>query len=266
MTGLYRDAAKTATFLGRWVRKKLKESGASGGVLGLSGGVDSAALAALLRCVCGRDGVLAVIMPCHSDPLDEEHALLTANALDIPAVKVDISAPYDDFTRRIEAAWGPLTSIARANVKPRMRMTALYSIAQTKNFLVFGASNSDELTFGYFTKHGDSGVDLLPFGDLLKGEVRALARHLGVPLPVIEKPPSAGLWKGQTDEGDMGVTYDELDRFIATGEGEGGLKARVREAFSKSEHKRTMPPIAIVPLPREARAVRKKTTVNSKSR
>ena len=102
--------------------------------------------------------------------------------------------------------------------------------------------------------------------EYMEKEIVQSILHLGVPLPVIEKPPSAGLWKGQTDEGDMGVTYDELDRFIATGEGEGALKARVREAFSKSGHKKTMPPIAIVPLPREARAVRKKTTVNSKSR
>ncbi len=247
MTGLYRDSARITDFLDRWIKNKLTEAGASGCVLGLSGGVDSAALAALLRVVCGREGLLAVMMPIHSDPQDEEHARLLAGALDIRAEKVDLSPVYDSLINSLPSQIGPLTDMAKANIKPRIRMTTLYSIAQTRNFLVCGSSNRDELTFGYFTKHGDSGVDLLPFGNLLKGEITRLALYLGVPPPIIDKPPTAGLWKGQTDEADMGVTYDDLDRYIAAGEGTEDVAAKVERAFKRSEHKRNMPPIAEVP-------------------
>jgi len=112
-----------------------------------------------------------------------------------------------------------MNALAMANIKPRLRMTTLYFFAQNCHFLVCGASNRDELELGYFTKHGDSGVDLLPMGDLLKGEVRLLAGHLGVPAPIISRPPSAGLWPGQTDEGELGATYDEIDRYLVTGKG-----------------------------------------------
>jgi NAD+ synthase len=116
-------------------------------------------------------------------------------------------------------------------------------LAQTRNLLVCGTGNRVELTVGYFTKYGDSGVDLLPLGDLLKGEVRQLARLLEIPAPIIEKPPSAGLWQGQTDEGEMGVTYDELDRFLALGEGTDKVRSFVEKARTRSEHKRRTPPI-----------------------
>ena len=247
MNQFYRDPSKIATYLEAWIKDKLSASGARGGVLGLSGGVDSAALAALLRKVCGRDGVLAVIMPCHSDPIDEEYARSVSDALDIPVEKFDLSDIYDRMAEGIASSVGNASDIAKANIKPRLRMIALYAAAQTRNLLVFGGSNKDELTFGYFTKYGDSGVDLLPFGDLLKGEVFALARHLGVPQAVIDRPPTAGLWKGQTDEGEMGVTYEELDRYIATGEGAEAAVTRIEAAKARTEHKRNTPPIAIIP-------------------
>ena len=104
-----------------------------------------------------------------------------------------------------------------ANVKPRLRMTTLYFLANTLNYLVAGTGNRSELAIGYFTKHGDGGVDLLPIGDLLKGDVRAAARDLGVPEPIIDKAPSAGLWAGQTDEGEMGFSYAELERYLTKG-------------------------------------------------
>lgn len=247
MVQLYRDPEKIATFLERWIKDRLGDAGARGGILGLSGGVDSAALAALLRRVCGRDDMLAVIMPCHSNPNDERDARLVADALDIPVKKLDLSDMYDMFVKSIESIHGPLGEMAKANIKPRLRMITLYAIAQSENFLVCGGGNKDELTFGYFTKHGDSGVDMLPFGELLKGEVFALAKYLGVPAQIVEKPPSAGLWSGQTDEGEMGVTYADLDRYIATGEADPSVAEKVRKASEKSDHKRKMPPIAPVP-------------------
>jgi NAD+ synthase len=108
---------------------------------------------------------------------------------------------------------------------------------------VCGAGNKDELELGYFTKYGDSGVDLLPMGDLLKGEVRLLADHLGVPAPIIERAPSAGLWPGQRDEDEIGASYDEIDRYLATGEGDERVRDIVERARRSSEHKRRMPPI-----------------------
>ena len=247
MNPFYRDPEKIATYLAPWIKDKLAESCARGGVLGLSGGVDSAALAALLRKTCGRDGVLAVIMPCHSDPIDEAYARSVSDALDIPVEKLDLSGIYDEMAAGLERSLGSVPDIAKANIKPRLRMVALYAAAQSRNFLVFGGSNRDELAFGYFTKHGDSGVDLLPFGDLLKGEVFALAKHLGVPQAVIDRPPTAGLWKGQTDEGEMGVTYEALDRYLATGEGDAAAIVKIEAANGRTEHKRNMPPIAVVP-------------------
>lgn len=247
MTQLYRDPAKIATFLETWIGERFHEAGASGGIVGLSGGVDSAALAALLRRICGRSDMLAVIMPCHSAPVDEQDARLTAEALDIPVAKVDLSQQFDAQVRAIEETGVSLTDIAKANIKPRLRMLTLYAIAQSSNFLVCGGGNRDELMFGYFTKHGDSGVDMLPFGELLKGEVFALAEYLGVPERIVKKPPTAGLWSGQTDEGEMGVTYAALDRYIATGEGDEAVAEKVRSAFVRSEHKRNTPPIAHIP-------------------
>lgn len=247
MTQLYRDPSAIATFLGGWITEKLKAASAAGGVLGLSGGVDSAALAALLRRVCGRDGVLAVIMPCHSSDRDERDARLVADALDIPVQKVDLSGPYDALVHEITSSTGKPGEMAAANIKPRLRMATLYAVAQSRNFLVCGGGNRDELVYGYFTKHGDSGVDLLPFGTLLKGEVFALARYLGVPEPIVSKPPTAGLWEGQTDEAEMGISYADLDRYLATGEGDAATIERIRAAERRTEHKRNMPPIAQVP-------------------
>jgi NAD+ synthase len=138
--------------------------------------------------------------------------------------------------------------MAQANLKPRLRMVTLYALAQTHGYLVAGTGNKSEMRVGYFTKYGDGGVDVEPLGDLYKWQVRALARELGVPQPVIDRPPSAGLWVGQTDEGEMGITYDELDAALAaieTGQTtamDPALLARVQGMMSDSAHKRATPP------------------------
>ena len=135
--------------------------------------------------------------------------------------------------------------MAVANIKPRLRMITLYYYAQQKNYLVLGTTNRTELTIGYFTKHGDGGSDLLPLGGLVKWQVRELARYLEVPEVVIDKPPSAGLWEGQTDEGEIGLSYEELDRFILTGQGSDQVKNRVENLYRSSLHKRQFPPIGV---------------------
>jgi NAD+ synthase len=139
--------------------------------------------------------------------------------------------------------------LATANMKPRLRMIALYYLAQAHNYLVLGSGNKTELMVGYATKYGDGGVDLLPLGDLYKTEVWKLARELGVPDEIVERSPSAGLWPGQTDEGELGITYRELDRVLmAIAAGETAQVPpvtldKVRRLIANSAHKRAMPPI-----------------------
>lgn len=136
--------------------------------------------------------------------------------------------------------------LALANIKPRLRMTALYYVANRHNYLVVGTENLSELTVGYFTKHGDGGVDILPIANLVKSQVYQLARYLGVPDKIIRRVPGAGLWAGQTDENEMGLTYEELDKYILTGTAPPDVKAKIDRLHRTSEHKRQRPPIAPV--------------------
>lgn len=229
-----------------WLRERCTQAGADGFVLGLSGGVDSATAAALAVRAVGPGRVLAALMPCHSQPEDARLAKLVAETFGIPTVTVDLSAAYDALMAALPPSDHPL---AAANVKPRLRMAALYYLAQSRNYLVLGAGNKSELIVGYTTKYGDAGVDLLPLGDLYKTRVWALARELGVPREVVERPPSAGLWPGQTDEGEMGITYRELDRVLAALEAgdTAGIDPvaleKVQAMIACSAHKRALPPI-----------------------
>lgn len=238
-----RDAARLAGFIEQWLRARVAEAGARGIAVGLSGGIDSAVVAGLGRRAFGR-AMLALIMPCHSAPSDAEDARLVADALDIPCGTVDLVPAYEALVEELEKT-GALSEPARANLKARLRMSTLYAAAQSRSLLVCGTSNKAEVVTGYFTKFGDSAADLLPLADLLKGEVRAVAAHLGVPERIVKKAPSAGFWEGQTDEQDMGIAYDDLDRYLATGEAELALRERIEERRSKSEHKRRPVPVCV---------------------
>ena len=134
----------------------------------------------------------------------------------------------------------PKARLPLANLKPRLRMSALYFIANSLNYLVAGTGNRSELTIGYFTKHGDGAADLLPIGRLLKSEVRLLATDLEIPQSIIDKPPSAGLWVGQTDEDEMGFTYSDLERYLVDGPGAvaPALAMRIERLIRVTEHKR----------------------------
>jgi NAD+ synthase len=230
-----------------WIREQVDRADAKGIVVGLSGGVDSAVVAGLSRRAVGEN-VLGVLMPCHSQPTDAEYARLVADTFDIKTVTVNLGPVYDTFVSALPEG----SDLARANLKPRLRMATLYYIANTRNYLVAGTGNKTELTVGYFTKHGDGGVDILPLGDLYKWQVWQLAREIGVPGPVVHRPPTAGLWPGQTDEGEMGITYAALDAILAAlAEGEEpdadpGDVARVRRMIAASGHKRALPPICEV--------------------
>lgn len=247
MDDFYRDPRKIIKGVTAWIEERLTAAGAKGAILGLSGGVDSALLAVLLRQVCGPS-MLGLIMPCHSDPQDEGDARLLAEAFDIPTSKVDLSPTFDQLCASLPAEERErATPLSLGNVKARLRMTTLYAVAQPRSFLVCGTSNRIEWSVGYFTKYGDSGADLLPLVDLLKGEVLSVSRYLGVPESIINKPPSAGLWPGQTDEGEMGLSYDTLDRYFALGTATPEALAFVERAEIRSEHKRSFPPRCLLP-------------------
>lgn len=230
-----------------WLRQQLASTDAEGFVCGLSGGVDSATAAALAVHAVGPEHVLTVLMPCHSQPEDAVLGRLVADTFSIPTVTVDLSPAYDALSAQLPPD-SRSDGLAAANIKPRLRMTTLYYLAQSRNYLVLGSGNRTELAVGYFTKYGDGGADLLPLGGLYKTQVWNLARELGVPLEVVERPPTAGLWPGQTDEGEMGITYRELDRVLAAIEKgdvsgvEPSTLGKVRRMISRSGHKRTIPP------------------------
>lgn len=238
-----------------WLRERAAAASARGFILGLSGGIDSAVVSRL--CQIAMPGkVLGVIMPCHSNPDDELDATLAANAAGLPSVRVDLSSAYDalalDITGTVSTerdhgfAPDPLRSkLALANIKPRLRMTTLYTIGTSLGFLVAGTGNRSEITIGYYTKYGDGGVDVLPIGALLKSEVRELARELDVPKRIIDKAPSAGLWAGQTDESEMGFTYEDLERYLESGPESVGAEtaSRILHLMTTSAHKRELPPV-----------------------
>ena len=237
------DYEKLAQEIAVWMYSRLELAGAKGFVLGLSGGIDSAVAAGLCKRASG-DEVLGVWMPCHSVPEDERYARMTADALGIDLLTVDLSPVYDAFV----AALPKGNDMADANLKPRLRMSTVYYMAQSRRYLVAGTGNRPELMVGYFTKYGDGGVDIEPLGQLYKYEVRELGRVLGVPAPVIARAPSPGLWPGQTDEGEMGITYKEIDAILAAWEAgqqpdlPADRIAKVKGMVARSAHKREMPP------------------------
>jgi NAD+ synthase len=235
---------RTAERISNWIRERVEEAGAQGVVVGMSGGVDSSVVAVLARRGLG-DRVLGLVMPCHSDPTDVEHARRVTAKFGIKTEYVDLTLLFDCFLVILP----PGDRLAVGNLKPRLRMATLYYFANSRNYLVVGTGNKSEIMVGYTTKYGDSGVDLLPLGDLLKTQVRELARELGIPDEIIVKPPSAGLWEGQTDEGEMGITYEELDRALLaiesgyTGQCNQEALASVRSMMAASQHKRAPIPI-----------------------
>jgi NAD+ synthase len=228
----------------QWLKSILAKSGAKGFVLGLSGGIDSAVAAALCKRAC-PDMTLGVMLPCYSDPQDLLDAQLAADAFSIPVEKIVLDEVFETFVRVLTGMTYDrnIKDLCLANIKPRLRMTTLYFLAARRKLLVVGTGNKSEIMIGYSTKYGDGGVDLLPIGSLVKTEVRELARFLGVPQGIIDKAPSAGLWAGQTDEAEMGFTYEELDRYILTGAGRPETRANIEGMVKRSEHKKMPPPV-----------------------
>jgi NAD+ synthase len=238
------DNKELADKLVEWIREKVTSAGSRGVVLGMSGGVDSAVLAVLCRRAFPGN-MLGVIMPCYSCAEDEAHARDVATRFSIPTETVVIDPIYDAFFRALPKidTRPDVKQVAEANLKARLRMCTLYYFANELGYLVAGSGNRSELAVGYFTKYGDGGVDILPLGRLVKSHVRELARFLDIPQPIIDKPPSAGLWEGQTDEDELGFGYAELDRFLLTGDASSALKNKIESRKAANRHKTLVPPV-----------------------
>lgn len=218
-------------------------------VIGLSGGIDSSVAAFLLTEAIGADKVYGISMPSDTNEnIDQTHAEQVAKHLGIRFQVIPIEPiikAYHDNTSFFK------NSLAAANVKARIRMTLLYGQANVIDGLVVGTGNKSELAVGYFTKYGDGGVDLLPLGSLYKFQVKLLATELGVPTDIITKAPTAGLFTGQTDEAELGMSYEVLDAILQAIENKASLEGfapeavqRVRALVAKAAHKLVLPPIA----------------------
>lgn len=223
-----------------WMKEKARLAGAKGGILGVSGGIDSALALALAKEAYGQYAY-GLVMPCYSLPEDVEDALFVIRALSVDHKVVDLSETYDSLIHACSAD-DQGNTLAKANIKPRLRMTALYYHASLMNYLVVGTSNKDEIYVGYSTKYGDAGVDIMPLADLTKGEVKEMALLMGIPKRIVERIPSGGLWPGQTDEDELGLTYAELDAYLSGEKISEDSAKRIEMLHKRSEHKRNLPP------------------------
>ena len=237
-----------------FLRAHALSPGLDGVVLGLSGGIDSALTARLTRDALGPDRVLGVQLPDSGFPVSlrsetEEYA----RSLGIRHRLVEIEPIEARYRESLAELADP---VALGNIKARIRMSVLYTVARSERKLVAGTGNKSEILLGYFTKYGDGGVDLLPIGDLYKTEVRQLAEELALPEPIRARPPTAGLWEGQTDEAELGFPYEVIDRILhgleqlrtdeEIARRTGVALPRVREVLdrvARNRHKRRPPPI-----------------------
>ena len=229
-----------AEFEGRvaFIRSLVESAHASGIVFGNSGGKDSALVGILCKAAC--ENTVGILLPCASKRnygADADDGRALAEAFGIETRTVDLTKTREALVAAVGEA-ARLNDTALNNLAPRLRMTALYAVAAAENRLVAGTGNRSEIYMGYFTKWGDGASDFDPIADLTAGEVFEFLEYLGAPRQIIDKAPSAGLFDGQTDEQEMGVSYAAIDRLILSGEGEEKDLAVIRRFHDRSEHKR----------------------------
>ena len=221
-----------------FIRELVRSSGCEGIVFGNSGGKDSALVGILCKAAC--ENTVGILMPCAStrnygSDMDDGNAL--AEQYGIETRTVDLTPVREAAVSAIGQAT-TINSAGLMNIAPRLRMTALYTIAASENRLVAGTGNRSESYMGYFTKWGDGAYDFNPIADLLATEIIEFLDYLEAPLSIRTKKPSAGLFEGQTDEQEMGVTYAAIDRYLTTGEASEHDRAIIERFHARSEHKR----------------------------
>jgi len=225
----------------KWIKQYVANSNAKGVVVGNSGGKDSATVIALATKALGKENVLTVAMPCNSIKTDLEDAQLVANKFEVPLIKIDLTNTYQTLEKEIDNKIKPKDE-AKINTKPRLRMTTLYYIAQSLDYLVIGTGNKCESIVGYTTKWGDSAYDFNPIGDFTVEEVLQIGEYLGVPEKIIKKAPADGLGT-LTDEEKLGVTYKQITEYIETGKTEENAMEIIKRKEKMSIHKRQPIPI-----------------------
>ena len=221
-----------------YIRAKLQEAHADGIIFGNSGGKDSALVGILCKAAC--DNTVGIIMPCASSVnygQDKDDGSALAAQFGIETRTVDLTPVREAELKALEGAV-KLTDMSVANIAPRLRMTTLYTIGQAENRLVAGTGNRSEIYMGYFTKWGDGASDFNPIADLCASEVFEFLRFLNAPASIVEKAPSAGLYEGQTDEKELGVSYAAVDAYLLRGEVNEHDKAIIDRYHSRSAHKR----------------------------
>jgi len=242
-----------------WIRKKVNDAGCQGAIIGLSGGIDSS-VTSLLCQKAFPENTLGIIMPCLSNPEDKVDAVKHAERFGINYKEIDLDSLYQKFLQTIDSSDPDINleevindqnlaaaenniKLALANMKPRLRMTLLYYYANLNNYLVVGTDNRSELKLGYFTKYGDGGIDIAPLGNLVKLEVRGLARKMKIDQKIITKKPSAGLWNGQNDKDEIGLSYREIDYYIVDGKANAETAAKIEKMAASNQHKLELPAI-----------------------
>jgi len=225
----------------KFIKEIMAESGASGIVFGNSGGKDSALVGILCKKAC--ENTVGIMMPCESKrnfAEDMEDAMKVAGKFGIENRTVDLTSAKRAVIEAAEKECA-LTTTAVSNIAPRLRMTTVYLIGQSENRIVAGTGNASERYMGYFTKWGDGAYDFNPIADLTVTEIYEFLKYLGAPENIISKAPSAGLFEGQTDEGEMGVTYAAIDQYMETGEASPEETLIIERFHKKTEHKRRPP-------------------------
>ncbi len=229
-----------------WLREMGDKAGIKGMLVGVSGGIDSAVVACLIK-KAYPDNSLGVILPIKNSAQDLRDAEELIATCGIKKLSIDLTTENESILKKVIESMGEsyLASNERltdANMRARLRMTTLYTIANNLNYMVVGTDNAAEILTGYFTKYGDGGVDILPLANLLKSEVYEWAKVLGVPDSIINKAPSAGLWDGQTDESEMGTTYAHIDAYLRGEEIPEKDRQIIERMHRVTEHKRNTPP------------------------
>ncbi|MCL2217075.1 MAG: NAD(+) synthase [Defluviitaleaceae bacterium] len=225
----------------KFIQDTVGASNAKGIVFANSGGKDAALTGILCKMAC--DNTVSLILPCgveRSYKSDRTDAMSLSKQYDIATRGIDLAETQEAFLRSVNADTH-ITPRALANIAPRLRMMAVYAVATSENRLVAGTGNRSEYYLGYFTKFGDGGYDFNPIADLTVTEVLDFLRYLGAPENIINKPPSAGLYEGQTDEADLGITYERIDKYITTGEATSEDKTLIDRYHNSTGHKRRLP-------------------------